>query len=91
MDIGTLVDGMTVVSISFDPPEVWLSCGNGHRVWATPAMLEGGVKIICAQCRTEAQARESLQERSRLADELLNSGNEYTDAYEALIASERDL
>ena len=46
IDIGTAVDGMTVVSISFDPPELWLSCGHGHRVWATPEMLQGGKKIL---------------------------------------------
>lgn len=88
IDIGTVIDGMTVVSISFDPPELWLSCGNGHRVWTTPAMLEGGMKR-CAECASEAQQHAARQERSKLADELLAAGMENTSVYEELIAEER--
>jgi hypothetical protein len=89
LDIGTGIDGMTVVSISFDPPELWLSCGNGHRVWTTPAMLEGGMKMRCAECASEAQQHAARQERSKLADELLAAGMENTSVYEELIAEER--
>ena len=90
IDIGTVVDGMTVSSISFDPPEVWLSCGHGHRVWATPEMLEGGMKILCAECRSDAAAHARRQERSRLADELIAAGRENDQEFEDLIAAERN-
>jgi len=80
---------MTVVSISFDPPELWLSCGHGHRVWTTPQMLDGGMKIICTECASEAKQRTARQERSRLADELLAAGRENDEAYEDVIAEER--
>jgi hypothetical protein len=89
IDIGTRIDGMTVASISFDPPELWLSCGNGHRVWTTPQILDGGMKIICTECAREAQQRTARQERSREADELLAAGRENDQAYEDLIADER--
>jgi hypothetical protein len=89
IDIGTAVDGMTVVSVSFDPPELWLSCGHGHRVWATPEMLEGGMKVFCAECRTDAAAQARRQERSKLADELIAAGRENDADFEELIEAER--
>jgi hypothetical protein len=91
VDIGTKVDGMTVVSISFDPPEVWLSCGHGHRIWATPEMLEGGIKILCVECRNEQQAYARLKAMRKEADELLAAGRENDQAYEDLIAEEREM
>jgi predicted metal-dependent enzyme (double-stranded beta helix superfamily) len=89
IDIGTAVDGMTVVSISFDPPEVWLSCGHGHRVWATPEMLEGGLKLLCAECAREAKQHVSRQERSKLADDLIAAGRGSDAEFEELIEAER--
>jgi hypothetical protein len=89
IDIGTAVDGMTVVSISFDPPEVWLSCGHGHRVWATPEMLAGGMKLLCAECRSDAAAHARRQERSKLADELIAAGRGNDAEFEDLIEAER--
>ena len=79
---------MTVVSILFDPPEVWLSCGRGHRVWATPEMLESG-SMTCKQCATDAAVHSRRQERSKLADELIAAGRENDAEFEALIADER--
>ena len=89
IDIGTVIDGMTVVSISFDPPELWLSCGHGHRVWTTPEILQGGMKLRCTECVREAQQHAARQERSRLADELLAASMENTSVYEELIAADR--
>jgi hypothetical protein len=89
IEIGTVIDNMTVVSISFDPPELWLSCGHGHRVWATPEMLEGGMKLRCTECVREAAQRTARQERSKLADELLAASMENTSVYEELIAADR--
>jgi hypothetical protein len=91
IDIGTKVDGMTVVSISFDPPEVWLSCGHGHRVWATPEMLEGGMKMLCVECRNEQQAYARMKALRKEADELLAAGRGDDPAFEDLIAAERNL
>lgn len=89
IDIGTRIDGMTVVSDSFDPPEIWLSCGNGHRVWTTPEILQGGMKLRCTECVREAAQRTARQERRKLADELLAASMENTSVYEELIAADR--
>jgi hypothetical protein len=89
IDIGTRIDGMTVVSVSYDPPEIWLSCGNGHRVWTTPEILQGGMALRCNDCVLEAAQRTSRQARSRLADELLAAGRENDQEFEDLIAEER--
>lgn len=91
VDIGTKVDGMTVVSISFDPPELWLSCGNGHRVWTTPEMLDGGIKVLCAECRNDAAAYARLKALRKEVDLLLAAGRENDDAFEKLIEAERNL
>jgi hypothetical protein len=80
---------MTVVYISFDPPELWLSCGHGHRVWTTPEILQGGVKLRCTECVREAAQHTARQERSKLADELLAAGRENDQAYEDLVEMER--
>lgn len=90
IDIGTRIDNMTVVQVSYDPPEVYLSCGNGHRVWATPEMLEGGGRALrCNDCVREAAQRTARQERAKLADDLLAAGRGDDAEYEALIAEER--
>jgi hypothetical protein len=89
LDIGTRIDNMTVVSISYDPSELWLSCGNGHRTWATPEMLEGGMKLLCTECAREAQQHAVRQERAKLADDLIAAGRGDDADFEALIAAER--
>jgi hypothetical protein len=90
IDVGTRIDNMTVVSVSFDPPEVFLSCGNGHRVWSTPEILQsGGMVLRCSDCVREAQQHATRQERAKLADDLLAAGRENDQAYEDLIAEER--
>lgn len=89
IDAGTIVDGMTIVSVSYDPPEVYLSCGHGHRVWSTPEILQGDTTLRCNDCVLEAAQRIARQERSRLADELLAAGRENDQEYEDLIAEER--
>lgn len=71
------------------PPRSWtVVCKNYHRIFATNSMIESG-EVICAECARDAAQYARLQQRRRDADELLASGNEYTEAFEAIIAADR--
>lgn len=57
IDIGVVVHGMVVEEVAFDQPGAWfLSCGHGHRVFATTKMLESG-PVACKECVTDAAVR----------------------------------
>jgi hypothetical protein len=76
LDIGSLVQDIFVVeSISLDPPEVWLNCPNRHRVWCTPKMLDGGMKILCAQCASEAARRAQAAKEIQRNSEAINANH----------------
>jgi hypothetical protein len=50
IDIGSVVHGMVVEEVAFDQPGAWwLSCGHGHKVFATTRMLESG-PVACKEC-----------------------------------------
>lgn len=92
IDVGTkLSNGLFVVEPwdNYDHPDCWwVGCGHGHRIFATNEQIEAGI-VACTDCVREAQQHATRQERAKLADALLNSGNECTDAYELIIAAER--
>jgi hypothetical protein len=92
IDIGYSVNGLTVAEPfdDYDHPDCWWAkCQKGHRTFVTNEMLELGT-VTCKECASDAAAYARLQERVKVADELMAAGNEYTDAYEALIAAERN-
>jgi hypothetical protein len=74
IDIGTVINNMVVESVSFDPPEVWLSCGHGHRVWATPKLLESG-PVKCKECETDQSVRMKSAQIMRDVLDDLAAGN----------------
>jgi hypothetical protein len=75
MFVGTVLDGLVIESISFDPPEVYLTCGNGHRIWSTPKMIECGMKLICQECKSEADMRAKSAQIMRDALKDIEAGN----------------
>jgi hypothetical protein len=74
LDVGSIIHNMVVESVSFDPPEVWLSCGHGHRVWATPKLLESG-PVKCKECETDQTVRMKSAQIMRDALDDLAAGN----------------
>jgi hypothetical protein len=90
--IGTSVGkGMTVAEPfdNYDHPDAWwISCGRGHRIFATNALIEAGT-VTCTECASEAKQYAARQERSKLADDLIAAGRENDQDFEDLIAAER--
>jgi hypothetical protein len=74
IDTGTVIHGMVVESVSFDPPEVWLSCGHGHRVWATPRILESG-PVKCKECESDQAIRMKAAQIAQEAREEIDAGD----------------
>lgn len=74
IDVGSVIDGLTVEAISLDPPEVYLTCGQ-HRIWSTPKLIEGGMKLICNECKVAQDVRTKSAQIMRDALNDLAAGN----------------
>ena len=74
LDVGTVIHDMVVTSVSFDPPEVWLDCGHGHRVWSTPKLL-ASAPVACKECETDQAVRLKTAQIAQEARDEIDAGD----------------